>query len=135
MRGRTADAVRPLVAFSEVVHRLLNRCQNFFVRWKAERILPCDQLLSNPDGELPPVALDKFWIEANLLLDKRRHTGRARPIVSDSAESNADVLHEIYLCSRRGVRFHASSCVLKHVEGFRKRERLSSATGDEHPPT
>lgn len=111
MRGRTADVVRPLVAFSEVVHRLLNRCQNFFVRWKAERILPRDQPLSNPDGELPPVALDKLWIDANLLLDKRRHTGRARPVVSDSAESNADGLHA------------------KQVEGFRKRGRLSSATG------
>jgi hypothetical protein len=74
---------------------LLNRGHSFVLRRETERVLPRNDLLSNPHGKLAPSAFYQFRVDTGFLLDERRHTGGARVIVSNLAISDADALHEV----------------------------------------
>jgi hypothetical protein len=59
------------------------------------QVLLRHDLFADPDRELTPATLDQVGVDPGLLLDERRRTGSAWTIVSDLAESNADVFHDM----------------------------------------
>jgi hypothetical protein len=86
-RGRSAGVLGP-------PDRLLHRRQHVAVRWKTVQVLLRHHLPADPHRELAPATFDQLRIDPSLLLDERRRTGSARPIISDLAVSNADALHD-----------------------------------------
>jgi hypothetical protein len=59
------------------------------------QVLLRHDLFADPDRELTPATLDQVGVDSGLLLDERRRTGSAWTVVSDLAESNADVFHDM----------------------------------------
>ena len=58
------------------------------------RFLPSDQIAVHPHGELTTIADDERRGDAERLIDERRHTGRARVVVSDLAVANLNLRHD-----------------------------------------
>jgi len=50
-------------------------------------------LVTDPDGEFAAATLDEFRIEAGRVFDELGRTGRAGPVLSGLAVSNANVRH------------------------------------------
>jgi hypothetical protein len=56
-----------------------------------------DELIIDPDAEFPSLAFDEVSLDADFLLDERRHTGSARLVVSNVTVADADALHRSFL--------------------------------------
>jgi hypothetical protein len=97
---RRADA---MLVPSTACQGLLNRGHSFVLLREPERVLPRNQLLSNPHGKLASPAFYEFRGDPGFLLDERRHTGGTRVIVSNLAISDADALHEVSPCFAQPV--------------------------------
>ena len=97
LRSAAGPSQRAAVAsgVSASCQRLLHRREYVRLRWKIARVLPRYHSAADPHRELTSPALDELGIDPGLFLDERRHTGSARPVVSNPAESNLDALHEI----------------------------------------
>jgi hypothetical protein len=80
---------------SSACEGLENRGQGFVILREPGRVLPRNQILSHPHGELASPAFHQLGVDPGFLLDERRHTGSARMVVSNHAISDADALHEV----------------------------------------
>jgi hypothetical protein len=80
--------------------RLSNGGDDVVFRGKSLRILLGDQFIINPDAELASLAFDEISLDADLLLDERRHTGSAWPVVSNVTVADADAVHRSFLRSK-----------------------------------
>jgi hypothetical protein len=50
-------------------------------------------MVADPDGELSPIAFDKFGLDTQLSFKQVRHTGGTRPVVSNDAVAYGNRLH------------------------------------------
>src|SRR5690349_14716162 len=73
--------------------RLSHGSQHILVRGKPHPGLLSDPLTVDPHGELATASFDEFGIGADRILDERRRTGSARPIVSKFAVANLNRFH------------------------------------------
>ena len=86
--------------------RLMDGRHHLVVYWKPVSALLRHGLLIDPYRELTTPALDELGVDPSLLLDERRHTGRAGTVISNLAVSNTDALHDASRFNwRRAPRF------------------------------
>lgn len=72
---------------------ITNGHQDGIVGWKPVGVLRCHSLLIDMHRKLSAPADDELGAQSSLLLDQRRHTGRAGMVISHLAVSNGDALH------------------------------------------
>ena len=53
-----------------------------------------DEIAVEPHGELAAIAHDLVGLEAERLIDERRHTGGAGSVISDLAVANPNTCHD-----------------------------------------
>lgn len=67
--------------------------QHLSIIWEAQPILFGDHFTADPDGKLAPVACHQFGLDVKLFFEQVRHTGGARPVVSNDAVAYGNRLH------------------------------------------
>lgn len=72
----------------------MNGGENVLILGEAMCVFLRDTIVIDPHRELASPTLHELGLDTNSRLDQRRHTGRARTIVSDLAVSNLNGLHE-----------------------------------------